>query len=73
MIGVPYQGQGYALETCRTCLEFGRRQEFDRIIALVQPGNTPSEALCRKLGMEARGETVDVGIRYTLFAIDLKA
>ncbi len=72
MIGVPYQRKGFALETCKACLEFGREQSFDRIIALVQPGNAASEALCGQLGMEAQGETEDGGIRYTLFAIDLK-
>ncbi|MCR4897535.1 MAG: GNAT family N-acetyltransferase [Lachnospiraceae bacterium] len=72
MIGAPYQRQGYALETCRACLDYGREQSFDRIIALVQPGNAASEALCGQLGMEPQGETEDGGIRYTLFAVDLK-
>lgn len=51
VIGVPWQGQGIATEVCEAVLEYGRTElGFDRIQALVEPGNEVSLHLCEKLG-----------------------
>ena len=58
IIGVPWQRRGYAEEVCRAVLDYGwRALEFERIQALVEPGNVPSVRLCEKLGFRKVGET----------------
>ncbi len=65
VIGVPWQRQGYAYEICTAILRHGwERLGFTRVRALVEPDNTASLHLCRKLGMECQGEVTDKGIRY---------
>ncbi len=52
VIGVPWQGQGYAYEVCRAVLQYGHEQfGFEQIQAFVEPGNKVSLHLCAKLGM----------------------
>lgn len=52
VIGVPWQGQGYAYEVCRAVLQYGREQfGFEQVQAFVEPGNKVSLHLCAKLGM----------------------
>lgn len=46
-------GQGYAVESARAVLDFGKEQlHLDPIVAVVSPGNTASVRLLEKLGME---------------------
>lgn len=53
VIGVPWQGQGLAYEVCSAILDYGRRVlDFERVQALVEPGNKASLELCGKLGFE---------------------
>ena len=52
MIAVPWQGRGLATEVCRAVLDYAKRElGFDRVLAFVQPENTASRKICRKLGM----------------------
>ena len=51
IIGVPWQGKGYAREVCRAVLDYAwNALEFDRVQALVEPGNEASLRLCEELG-----------------------
>jgi len=46
-------GQGYAIESARAVLDFGREQlHLDPIVAVVSPGNITSVRVLEKLGME---------------------
>ena len=60
VIGVPWQGKGYATEVCSAVLDYAREQlAFTEVQALVEPENSVSLHLCAKLGME-RVEQVSV-------------
>lgn len=51
IIGVPWQGRGYAGEVCRAILAYAREElGFKQIQALVETQNRVSLALCEKLG-----------------------
>ena len=53
VIGVPWQGQGYAYEVCSAILTYAREElGFTQIQSLVMEGNKISENLCRKLGFQ---------------------
>lgn len=54
VIGVPWQGKGYAREVCTAVLDYAREQfDFQEIQALVEPENAVSLHLCERLGMKA--------------------
>lgn len=72
VIGVPWQGRGYAFEVCRGILEYAREAlEMKEIQALVRPGNERSVRLCGKLGFALDGETVVEGVRHLVFTREL--
>lgn len=51
IIGVPWQGRGYAYEVCEAILSYAAAAlGFTRIQALVETENLPSLRLCQKLG-----------------------
>lgn len=51
VIGEKWQRQGIAAEVCREILAYGRDElGFERVRALMHPGNTASKKLCHKLG-----------------------
>ena len=57
VIGLPWQGRGFAEEVCRAILEYGREEfGFTKVCAFVKPENASSLRLCAKLGMERDGE-----------------
>lgn len=62
VIGVPWQGQGYAFEVCSAILEYARvTLEMKEVQALVRPENERSITLCSRLGFTPDGETVAEG------------
>ncbi|MBO4981289.1 MAG: GNAT family N-acetyltransferase [Lachnospiraceae bacterium] len=72
VIGVPWQRQGYGEEVCRAILKYGEEMlGFERIQALVKPGNEPSEKLLRKLGMRAEDTVFLQEKTYIRFLKDL--
>lgn len=72
VIGVPWQGRGYALEVCEGILEYARETlEMKKVQALVRPGNERSVRLCGKLGFVPAGETVLEGVRHLVFTREL--
>lgn len=72
VIGTKWQRRGIAAEVCRAVLTYGRDElGFERVRALMHPGNTASERLCRKLGFQYEKEmTLDSEI-YNLYEKEL--
>ena len=69
IIGVPYQRQGYAMEVCGKLLAFAREHlsDFGSVNCFVEPGNTASLALLRRLEFTSYGTVVISGkemLRY---------
>ena len=53
IIGVPWQGNGYAYEVCEAILAYASAAlGFTKLQALVETENLPSIRLCRKLGFD---------------------
>jgi len=50
-------GQGLATESARAVVTWGFEHGLDEILAVVRPGNDPSMAVCRRLGMTHMGST----------------
>ncbi len=51
IIGIPFQGQGYATEVCEAILEYAKENTgFERINSLIEEGNEASIHLSQKLG-----------------------
>jgi RimJ/RimL family protein N-acetyltransferase len=62
-------GHGYATEAAQgaVALAFGPR-ELDRVVAVVDPDNLRSQAVCRRLGMTYQGQTSEYfGLTLELF------
>lgn len=72
VIGVPWQGRGYAYEVCAAVLDYVRKElEMTKVQALVRPENERSVRLCEKLGFAYRKETEENGTTYRLFVKEL--
>ncbi|OON80041.1 GNAT family N-acetyltransferase [Streptomyces tsukubensis] len=72
--GQQFWGQGYASEAASAVLEFALTDRgLDRVISFVQPSDTASENITRKLGMERERETAhpEYGYPLVVHAIDL--
>ncbi|WP_369134910.1 GNAT family N-acetyltransferase [Modestobacter sp. I12A-02662] len=50
-------GRGYATEAARAVLDRAFGEGLVEVYAVVRPGNEPSLAVCRRLGMEPLGRT----------------
>jgi RimJ/RimL family protein N-acetyltransferase len=50
-------GRGYATEAARAVLDRAFAEGLVEVYAVVRPGNEPSLAVCRRLGMEPLGRT----------------
>jgi RimJ/RimL family protein N-acetyltransferase len=59
VIGMPYQGFGFATEAARAVLDWLRAHGIAEIVATVHPANRASTAVASKIGMVATGETRD--------------
>lgn len=71
VIGVPWQGQGYAYEVCSALLEYGKVElGFENVQAFVVPENEASVKLCRKLGMECCGQVKINQVLHSRFYSD---
>lgn len=72
VIGVPWQGKGYAFEVCEAILDYAKEElSMERVQALVRPGNEKSLRLCEKLGFARSGETEADGERHILLMKEL--
>ena len=52
-------GRGYATEAARVVVERGWDAGFDHLVAVTDPDNERSQAVCRRLGMTDLGPRVD--------------
>lgn len=68
VLGADWRRKGLAREVCSAILEYGKGiLGFDRVQAVVQKDNIASAALCRRLGFQEAGETVEDGKVCTRF------
>lgn len=70
MIHRPYWRQGFAFEAAAACRDYafstlGR----ERVISLIRPENTPSQAVARKMGMRPEREIIHWDLRHIVFAM----
>jgi ribosomal-protein-alanine N-acetyltransferase len=49
-------GKGYAREAAQACLDWGRQNGMERVIAVTRPENAGSRALLEKLGFADSGD-----------------
>ncbi len=71
VIGVPWQGRGYAFEVCDAILSYAREELLmERVQAFVRPDNRKSLGLCERLGFTVSGETEADGKMYLLLVKD---
>lgn len=67
-----YQGQGYATEAARACRDLARdRFGVRRLIAIIAPGNLPSQGVARNLGLTLEKRTIAHGAEQLIFAGEL--
>ena len=76
-LGKPHWGKGYATELGRASLQYGFRDHgFERIVAIVKPGNAASIHVLEKLGMRFEMETSYYGmdvVQYSIMADQFKS
>lgn len=68
VVGVPWQGRGYAREAAAALVGWLRDGGLDRISAHVHPAHRASEAVARAAGLEPTNETDDGERLWTLDA-----
>ncbi|MFI0407600.1 GNAT family N-acetyltransferase [Actinomadura sp. 3N508] len=61
VIGMPYQGFGFATEAARALLNWLLAHGVRDVVATVHPDNHPSKAVAAKLGLRPTPETTDDG------------
>jgi RimJ/RimL family protein N-acetyltransferase len=70
-LGRDYWGQGYATEAAAAVRDYALRElGADRLIALIIHGNTASESVARKLGLEYERDVMLGRREAQLFALD---
>lgn len=68
LIGVPWQGKGFATEVCKAVLEYGKECLcYETIQALVVPENVASISVCEKIGLKKVEEVQVDGVDYIRF------
>jgi RimJ/RimL family protein N-acetyltransferase len=70
-LGKPFWGQGYASEAAAAALRYAfLTQPVDRIISCIDPDNTPSQAVARRIG-ESKGERQQLRIAGKDHPVDI--
>ena len=65
VVGVPWQGRGYATEVCEALLQYGKEElGFEQVQMLVMPENEVSLHLAEKLGFRREDSVIWGGILY---------
>jgi len=66
-----YWGQGYAGEAAKAAMDYGfLTQNVDRLISVIDVGNTPSQKVAKRIG-ETRGERRELVVNKKTFTIDI--
>jgi len=60
-----YWGHGFASEAARACLDWALAARPERVVAIVDPANTPSARILSKLGMVQDGTFSRYGHTWT--------
>ncbi|HEV2489529.1 MAG TPA: GNAT family N-acetyltransferase [Candidatus Acidoferrales bacterium] len=64
------QGQGYATEAARACVEYGfTKLGAKRLISLIRPENLASRRVAEKAGMTVEKEILRKGFRHLVYSI----
>lgn len=72
VIGVPWQGSGYAYEVCEAILRYAKEElAMEQVQALVRTGNEKSLRLCAKLGFARDKEVLEDGALHVRLRKDL--
>lgn len=66
VIGMPYQGFGFATEAAGALLGWLRAHGVGAVVATIHPDNRASAAVASKIGLRATGETSDDEIVWRL-------
>jgi RimJ/RimL family protein N-acetyltransferase len=66
VIGMPYQGFGFATEAARALLDWLAAHGIRDVVATIHPANRASEAVATRIGLRATGETSDEEIVWRL-------
>ena len=64
VIGVPWQGRGYATAAVALMVTDLAARGVDEVVADIHPANRASEGVARSIGMSATDEVVDGEIRW---------
>ncbi|MEV0665113.1 GNAT family N-acetyltransferase [Actinomadura luteofluorescens] len=59
VVGMPYQGFGFATEAARALLDWLAAHGVREVVATVHPGNLASAAVASRIGLRRTGETRD--------------
>jgi RimJ/RimL family protein N-acetyltransferase len=65
------QGQGLATEGARACRDFARARGVERLIAITDPENRPSQRVAEKIGMRWERSSSKAGIPVFVHAMSL--
>ena len=66
-----YWGQGYTTEAAKAVLKYGREKyNFQRFVCLIDPGNTRSINVAKKLGMEFEKKIIYHGLNVEMYSIN---
>lgn len=70
-LGKPYWGQGYASEAAEAAVRYAfLTQPVDRLISCIDPDNTPSQAVAKRVG-ERKGEFTNLRIAGKDHPVDI--
>jgi RimJ/RimL family protein N-acetyltransferase len=73
-IGKRWWGRGLATEGARAAMDWGfKNRDFDELISLIDPANSASIGVARKLGETQKGEVDLWGHRVLVYAITRQA
>jgi [ribosomal protein S5]-alanine N-acetyltransferase len=72
LLGSQWWGRGYATEAAAAIRDHARaRLGFDRTISLIDPANTASQAVARRIGMQHERDLVFEGRPTSIFACNI--
>ncbi|MGW9414613.1 GNAT family N-acetyltransferase [Arthrobacter cupressi] len=66
-----HQGKGYATEAAQECLRFAAVSGIERVIAIIDPANAPSQRVAEKAGLHLEKKATRNGREQLIFAITL--
>jgi RimJ/RimL family protein N-acetyltransferase len=71
LLGSAWWGKGYATEAAAAIRDHARSElGLDRLISLINPENTPSQAVARRIGMNHERDLVFEGRLTSLYALE---